>query len=205
VLLKHRSGVAGSINKRVIPTHRCQPLFYVSGLTPKTSKVQESRPIMINESLIPTECHFTACASLAALGVQLRHLNLFGPIQEAVLIAQKTVEHSPIDKLYDAFISLLAGYHGLVEINTRLRSDLALQAVFGRSRCAEQSVAFSSWMLQARSSRLCTTSLPLWHLPWSTPCIASWLPPILPFMWAKCREQVLCSGSTMPLIGAKFR
>jgi hypothetical protein len=49
---------------------------------------------MINESLIPTECHFTAYTSLAALGVQLRHLNLFGPIQEAVLFCNTVVEHS---------------------------------------------------------------------------------------------------------------
>src|SRR3989442_8822197 len=35
---------------------------------------------------------------------------------------------------------MLAGAHGLVEINSRLRSDPALQAAFGRSRCAEQSV-----------------------------------------------------------------
>src|SRR5579883_3089051 len=33
-----------------------------------------------------------------------------------------------------------AGAHGLVEINTRLRADEALQRAFGRSRCAEQSV-----------------------------------------------------------------
>lgn len=92
------------------------------------------------ESSIPTQRHFTACASLAALGVKLSHLDLFGPIREEVHIAQKTVKHSPIDKLYDAFISLLAGAHGLVEINSRLRSDPALQTAFGRSRCAEQSV-----------------------------------------------------------------
>jgi hypothetical protein len=36
--------------------------------------------------------------------------------------------------------SLLAGAHGLVEINTRLRSDPVLQAAFGRMACAEQSV-----------------------------------------------------------------
>jgi hypothetical protein len=42
--------------------------------------------------------------------------------------------------LYDALIALLAGAHGLVEINTRLRSDAALQAAFGRRACAEQSV-----------------------------------------------------------------
>jgi Transposase DDE domain group 1 len=57
-----------------------------------------------------------------------------------VKIAQKTVKYSPLDKLSDAFISILAGAHGLFEINTRLRSDPALQAAFGRSACAEQSV-----------------------------------------------------------------
>ncbi len=94
----------------------------------------------MNESTIPTKRHFSACASLAALGMKLRQLDLFGPIRETVRIAQKTVKHTPIDKLYDAFISLLAGAHGLVEINTRLRANPALQAAFGREACAEQSV-----------------------------------------------------------------
>jgi hypothetical protein len=94
----------------------------------------------MNECSIHPVRHFSACASLAAIGVQVRHLDLFGPIREGVQIAQKTVKHTPSDKLYDAFISLLAGAHGLVEINTRLRSDSALQAAFGRKRCAEQSV-----------------------------------------------------------------
>ena len=84
--------------------------------------------------------HFSPAASLAALGVQLRQIDLFGPVRATVKIAQKTVKHAPIDKLYDAFISILAGAHGLVEINTRLRSDEALQAAFGRTACAEQSV-----------------------------------------------------------------
>jgi hypothetical protein len=43
-------------------------------------------------------------------------------------------------KLGDAFISILAGSRGLVEINKRVRSDHALQLAFGRSACAEQSV-----------------------------------------------------------------
>ncbi len=55
-------------------------------------------------------------------------------------IKQKTIKHTPTDKLYDAFISLLAGAHGMVEINTRLRADPGLQKAFGRSACAEQSV-----------------------------------------------------------------
>jgi hypothetical protein len=104
------------------------------------SNPRERRPIISSQSIIPTEYHFTACASLAALGVQLKRLNLFGPIQETVHIDQKTVKHAPTDKLYDAFISVLAGGHGLVEINSRLRADPALQVAFGRCGCAEQSV-----------------------------------------------------------------
>ena len=82
----------------------------------------------------------TAHASLAALGVRLRQLDLFGPVRERVRVPQKTVRHTPADKLYDALIALLAGAHGLVEINHLLRADPALQAAFGRPACAEQSV-----------------------------------------------------------------
>jgi hypothetical protein len=84
--------------------------------------------------------HSSPCASLAAIGAQIQHLDLFGPIRQSVHIAQKTVKYSPQDKLYDAFITILAGAHGLVEVNTRLRADLALQRAFGRAGCAEQSV-----------------------------------------------------------------
>ncbi len=77
---------------------------------------------------------------LAAIGATLQQLDLFGPIRTQVQIKQKTVKYTPIDKLIDAFISLLAGAHGLVEINTRLRTDMGLQQAFGRSACAEQSV-----------------------------------------------------------------
>src|SRR5215210_5414809 len=83
---------------------------------------------------------FSPRAGLAALGLRLRGLDLFGPIRQTVRIAQKTVRHAPTQKLYDAFIMMVAGGHGLVEINTRLRSDPALQAAFGRTACAEQSV-----------------------------------------------------------------
>jgi hypothetical protein len=78
--------------------------------------------------------------ALAAVGVKRRHLNLFAPIEEEVSIPQKTVKHTPVQKLYNGFIALLAGAHGLVEINRRLRADQVLQAAFGREACAEQSV-----------------------------------------------------------------
>src|SRR5256714_3369634 len=94
----------------------------------------------MNDSTTPLLKQFTGCATLAALGIKLRELKVFQPIQQTVQIAQKTIKDSPTDKLYDAFISRLPGAHGLVEINTRLRADVGLQRAFGRPRCAEQSV-----------------------------------------------------------------
>jgi hypothetical protein len=83
---------------------------------------------------------FSPRTSLAALGIKLRSLHLFETISQHVQIQQKTIKHKPIEKLFDAFIAILAGAHGLCEINTRLRSDRALQRAFGRKDCAEQSV-----------------------------------------------------------------
>src|SRR6266568_3895442 len=94
----------------------------------------------MNESTTALTKQFTGCAMLAAIGIKLRDLKVFEPIEHTVQIAQKTIKDRPSDKLYDALISILAGAHGLVEINTRLRADVALQRAFGRSRCAEQSV-----------------------------------------------------------------
>jgi hypothetical protein len=60
---------------------------------------------------------FSPRASLAAIGLKLRRLDLFKAIRETVRIPQKTVKHSPAEKLYDAFIAILAGSHGLNEIH----------------------------------------------------------------------------------------
>lgn len=84
--------------------------------------------------------YISSYASLAAVGTIVRERNLFGPVREQVKVKQKTVKHAPADKLYDALIAILAGAHGLVEINTRLRAEPALQRAFGREACAEQSV-----------------------------------------------------------------
>lgn len=87
-----------------------------------------------------TSERLTPCASLAALGQIVQQRELFGPVRDLVKIEQKTVKHSPTDKLYDALIAILTGAHGLVEVNSRVRADLALQRAFGREACAEQSV-----------------------------------------------------------------
>ncbi|MET0622933.1 MAG: hypothetical protein ABW250_08135 [Pyrinomonadaceae bacterium] len=87
-----------------------------------------------------TTRHFSPRASLAALGLCLRRLGLLEAIAAHVHVPQKTVRHTPAEKLYDAFVAILAGAHGLSEINTKLRADPALQRSFGRQTCAEYSL-----------------------------------------------------------------
>jgi hypothetical protein len=88
----------------------------------------------------PLSYRFSPRAALAALGIRLQQLKVLGRIKERVYIAQKTVTHTPIQQLSDAFVALLAGAHGRVEINKRLRANPGLQAASGRQACAEQSV-----------------------------------------------------------------
>jgi hypothetical protein len=83
---------------------------------------------------------YTPRASLAAIGLKIRSLKLFDTIAEHVHIRQKRIKHTPLEKLTDAFIAILCGAHGLCEVNTRVRTDTALQRAFGRTSCAEQSV-----------------------------------------------------------------
>jgi hypothetical protein len=97
----------------------------------------------MNESIIISEsvkAYFSAHTSLAALGTRLRKLKVFEPIVQEVKIAQKIVKYRPSEKLLDAFIAILAGAQGLVEVNKCVRADLGLQRAFGRTGCAEQSV-----------------------------------------------------------------
>jgi hypothetical protein len=84
--------------------------------------------------------HFSSYAMLAAVGAKIQNIGFLEPIRKTVHIQQKHVKHHPFEKLKDALIAILAGAHGLVEINTRLRSDKGLQKAFGRAGCAEQSV-----------------------------------------------------------------
>jgi len=95
---------------------------------------------MGNSTTKPKMRRFSARAALAAVGNKLHQLNLFKPVCEHVKIEQKKVKYEPHQKLYDAFMGILAGAHGLVEVNKLVRSDPGLQITFGREACAEQSV-----------------------------------------------------------------
>jgi len=84
--------------------------------------------------------NYTPRAPLVALGMKFSQLGVFRPIVERVQIAQKVVKYTLAGKLVDALMTILAGAHGLVEANKRVRPDRALQRAFGRDGCAEQSV-----------------------------------------------------------------
>jgi len=97
------------------------------------------RPSRKEAITMDTTVIFSARASLVALGVRFHRLQLWSVVGEHVKIKQKTLKHSPLDKLLDCFINILAGGHGLVEVNLRVRPDPAVQRAFGRSACADQS------------------------------------------------------------------
>ncbi len=82
---------------------------------------------------------FSPRASLVALGVHFQQQGIWSIVETHVKIKQKIHQHTPLNKLLDCFINILAGGVGLVEINTRVRPDRALQRAFGRTTCADQS------------------------------------------------------------------
>ena len=78
-------------------------------------------------------------ASLAAIGQRFQQMGVWSVVEQSVHIKQKVLRHTPTDKLKDCLINILAGGNGLVETNTRVRPDRAIQVAFGRQTCAEQS------------------------------------------------------------------
>jgi hypothetical protein len=85
------------------------------------------------------QIEFSSRASLVALGLRMQQLGLWTVIGQQVTIKQKVLKHTPLDKVLDCFINILAGGIGVVEVNTRVRPDRAVQRAFGRTACADQS------------------------------------------------------------------
>ena len=86
-----------------------------------------------------TSVVYSSRASLALVGLHFQQMNLWTTVRHFVQIKQKVHQHDPCDKLLDCFVNILAGGHGLNELNLRVRPDVALQAAFGRHHCADQS------------------------------------------------------------------
>jgi hypothetical protein len=69
------------------------------------------------------QVEYSARASLVTIGMQFCRLNIWTIVVEHVKIKQKVLKHTPLDKLLDCLINILAGGTGLVEINTLVRPD----------------------------------------------------------------------------------
>jgi len=82
---------------------------------------------------------FSGRASLAGIGFWMRYVKIWAVVEEQVEIKQKTMHHTPLDKLLDALINILGGGQGMCEVNTRVKPDKGLQQAFGRTDCADQS------------------------------------------------------------------
>lgn len=82
---------------------------------------------------------FSAHASLALIAEWTNTNQVWEELRGRVHIRQKTIRHSPSDKLQDLLITIWAGGERISSINNVLRTDEGLQRLFGRTSCAEQS------------------------------------------------------------------
>lgn len=87
-----------------------------------------------------TDTHFNTCfAPLCVIGHVLRERNVLESLLTTDLISMKTRDHTPGEKLMDAFLLILAGYPSLYLLNQHLRPDYTLAQAWGQSQLAEQS------------------------------------------------------------------
>jgi hypothetical protein len=85
------------------------------------------------------DVEFTARASLAMVGARFQRWGIWSIVTQHVKIKQKVLKYMPEDKLLDCLLNILCGGNGVVEVNTRVRPDRAVQRAFGRSVCADKS------------------------------------------------------------------
>lgn len=81
----------------------------------------------------------TSYAPLCVVGYVLREQGTLGSLLSFDLISQKKRDHTPGEKLMDAFLLIMAGYPSLYLLNQHLRPDLVLAQAWGRHQLAEQS------------------------------------------------------------------
>ena len=78
-------------------------------------------------------------ASLCVLGVHLRRMDFFQPLEAHVKIGQKVLKFTPVQKLEMFLVGVLAGAKAVSHTETTVRLDPALIDAFGLPGCAEQS------------------------------------------------------------------
>jgi len=87
-----------------------------------------------------TDQYFNTCyAPLCVVGYVLRAQGTLGSLLNFDVISQKKRDHTPGEKLMDAFLLIMAGYPSLYLLNQHLRPDSVLAQAWGRQHLAEQS------------------------------------------------------------------
>ena len=76
---------------------------------------------------------------LCLIGQRCQDQHLLDPLHQLVQIDQKTVRHSPVDKLIDELLLILLGGERVSQINTALAQEIAVLKSFGREQCADPS------------------------------------------------------------------
>ncbi len=76
---------------------------------------------------------------LCLLGQKCQDEKLLEPLHTFVKIKQKTVQHSPVDKLIDMLLAMLLDCDVVSQVNTKLAQEVAVLNAFGREYCADQS------------------------------------------------------------------
>jgi hypothetical protein len=84
------------------------------------------------------DCFNTQFAPLAALCVHYQHQQVLAPLDK-VALRMKTRDFSPVCKLKQVLLSILAGCETLTAFNTQLDGEVGLAAVWGWQKFAEQS------------------------------------------------------------------
>lgn len=93
-------------------------------------------PTIIRLTEMPHETYF---APLGVLGYCLTRTRFLAPAWAELALPLKAVDHAAEAKLLDVVVSVLAGCRAIVQVNTRLRPDVALARAWGRERFADQS------------------------------------------------------------------
>lgn len=93
------------------------------------------KPAIVLEPL-PT---YSGYVPLGVLGYCLTRTDFLRPVWEAIQWPMKQLIYTPSEKLQDVLVSILAGLHAIVRVNTHLRPDRTLATAWKRAQFAEQS------------------------------------------------------------------
>lgn len=92
--------------------------------------------VQISLEPVHDQCSFVP---LAVVGYCLTKTGLLEPVWSGLEVKMKVHDHTPVQKLQDVLVAIMAGCQSLVQVNTKLRPEKALALAWQRQQFAEQS------------------------------------------------------------------